>query len=115
MPVATSCFASRRDAFCIAVETYNRTGATYTFSFVRDRRSLIFVDTRHRTAVHCRPCRCHATRLTRARLMLAIIVLLLLIGRHRSRRPGANIATGTAPAMFGGKALRVPARPRGSD
>ena len=25
MPVATSCFASRRDAFSIAVETYNRT------------------------------------------------------------------------------------------
>jgi len=25
MPVAASCFASRRDAFCIAVETYNRT------------------------------------------------------------------------------------------
>src|SRR3954464_8616475 len=25
MPVATSCFASRRDAFFIAVETYNRT------------------------------------------------------------------------------------------
>ena len=25
MPVATSCFATRRDAFSIAVETYNRT------------------------------------------------------------------------------------------